>query len=167
MVAKCGHLSRLKFAKALPHAFTEHGAIMAASVLHSRRAVEVAAFVVRAFVKVRRVLSDDRELAHKSASRLESFDISENGCLSVHLPTRGIRRNCSVFMSSRSRDSERLSETAKQACRRPRRARASGRCCVTSYRVVGTLAFSSSNQFWMRLMWVTTGRGGGVVMRIP
>jgi hypothetical protein len=42
------HLSRLKFAKALPHAFTEHGAIMAASVRHSRRAVEVAVFVVRA-----------------------------------------------------------------------------------------------------------------------
>ena len=48
MVANCDHLSRLKFAKALPHAFTEHGAIMAASVLHSRRAVEVAVFVVRA-----------------------------------------------------------------------------------------------------------------------
>ena len=49
MVASCDHLPRLKFAKALPHAFTEHGAIMAASVLHSRRGVEVAAFVVRAF----------------------------------------------------------------------------------------------------------------------
>ena len=67
MVAHGDHLSRLKFAKALPHAFTEHGAIMAASVLNSRRAVEVAAFVVRAFVKVRRVLSDDRELARRLA----------------------------------------------------------------------------------------------------
>jgi len=87
VVASCDHLPRLKFAKALPHAFTEHGAIMAASVLHSRRAVEVAAFVVRAFVKVRRVLSDDRELAHTSASHLESCDVSENRCFSVHLPT--------------------------------------------------------------------------------
>ena len=67
LVANCDHLSRLKFAKALPHAFTEHGAIMAASVLNSRRAVEVAVFVVRAFVKTRRVLSDDRELAQRLA----------------------------------------------------------------------------------------------------
>jgi len=91
VVAHCDHLSRLKFAKALPRAFTEHGTIMAASVLHSRRAVEVAAFVVRAFVKVRRVLSDDRELAHKSASRLESFDVSKDRCLPGQLP---FRRKC-------------------------------------------------------------------------
>lgn len=65
LVANCDHLSRLKFAKALPYAFTEHGAIMAASVLSSRRAVEVAVFVVRAFVKIRRVLSEDRELAQR------------------------------------------------------------------------------------------------------
>ncbi len=67
LVANCDHLSRLKFAKALPYAFTEHGAIMAASVLNSRRAVEVAVFVVRAFVKIRRVLSEDRELAQRLA----------------------------------------------------------------------------------------------------
>jgi len=67
LVANCDHLSRLKFAKALPHAFTEHGAIMAASVLNSRRAVDVAVFVVRAFVKIRRVLSEDRELAQHLA----------------------------------------------------------------------------------------------------
>jgi hypothetical protein len=65
LVAKCDHLSRLKFAKALPHAFTEHGAIMAASVLNTERAVEVAVFVVRAFVKIRRVLSEHRELAQR------------------------------------------------------------------------------------------------------
>ena len=67
LVANCDHLSRLKFAKALPYAFTEHGAIMAASVLNSRHAVEVAVFVVRAFVKIRRVLSEDRELAQRLA----------------------------------------------------------------------------------------------------
>ena len=63
LVASCGHLSQLKFAKTLPYAFTEHGAIMAASVLNSRRAVEVSVFVVRAFVKIRRVLSEHRDLA--------------------------------------------------------------------------------------------------------
>lgn len=70
LVAHCGHLSRLKFAKTLPHVFTEHGAIMAASVLNSRQAVQVSVFVVRAFVKIRRVLSEHRELAQR-LSQLE------------------------------------------------------------------------------------------------
>jgi hypothetical protein len=70
LVANCGHLSRLKFAKTLPHVFTEHGAIMAASVLNSRRAVEVSVFVVRAFVKIRRFLSERGELA-RGLSQLE------------------------------------------------------------------------------------------------
>lgn len=35
VVAKCGHLSRLKYSPTLPFAFTEHGALMAASVLNS------------------------------------------------------------------------------------------------------------------------------------
>ena len=65
LVANCDHLSRLKFAKAMPYAFTEHGAIMAASVLNSKRAVEVSLFVVRAFVKLRRVLSEHHILARR------------------------------------------------------------------------------------------------------
>ncbi len=65
LVANCDHLSRLKFAKTLPYAFTEHGAIMAAAVLNSRRAVEVSLFVVRAFVKIRRVLSEHAALAQR------------------------------------------------------------------------------------------------------
>jgi hypothetical protein len=36
-----------------PHAFTEHGALMAANVLHSKRAVEMSVFVIRAFVRIR------------------------------------------------------------------------------------------------------------------
>lgn len=54
VVANCDHLSRLKFSPALPAAFTEHGAIMAAAVLNSARAVEMSIFVVRAFVTVQR-----------------------------------------------------------------------------------------------------------------
>ena len=51
VVAICDHLAGLKFSKTLPYAFTEHGAIMAANVLNSARAVEMSVFVVRAFVK--------------------------------------------------------------------------------------------------------------------
>ena len=51
----------------LPYAFTEHGAIMAANVLNSRRAVTMSVFVVRAFVKMRETLAGHRELAEKLA----------------------------------------------------------------------------------------------------
>ena len=52
----------------LPVAFTEHGAIMAASVLNSDRAVEMSVYVVRAFVQLRAVLLDHKALADKLAS---------------------------------------------------------------------------------------------------
>ena len=47
----------------LPTAFTEHGALMAASVLNSPRAVEMSILVVRAFVRFRRILATNRQLA--------------------------------------------------------------------------------------------------------
>lgn len=51
--------------KYAPTAFTEHGAIMAATVLNSPRAVEMSVYVVRAFVKLREVLASNTELARK------------------------------------------------------------------------------------------------------
>ena len=54
--------------KHLPFAFTEHGAIMAANILNSPQAVQMSVFVVRAFVKMRSLLTDTRELAKKLAS---------------------------------------------------------------------------------------------------
>jgi hypothetical protein len=56
VVANCDHLTKLKFSPATPCAFTEHGALMVASVLNSKRAIEVSIYIVRAFVKVREVL---------------------------------------------------------------------------------------------------------------
>jgi len=50
-----------------PLAFTEHGAIMAATVLNSPRAVQVSVYVVRAFVQLRRMLDQNKELAAKLA----------------------------------------------------------------------------------------------------
>jgi hypothetical protein len=48
-----------------PYAFTEHGAIMAATILNSPRAVDVSVFVVRAFVKLRELARAHKELAVK------------------------------------------------------------------------------------------------------
>ena len=53
--------------KYLPYAFTEHGAIMAAMVLNSARAVEMSVYVVRAFVQSREMLSSNHELARRFA----------------------------------------------------------------------------------------------------
>ena len=67
VVAQCDHLSKLKFSKSLPYAFNEHGAVMAASVLNSKRAVGFSVFVVRAFVGLRQVLSENKEIGRKIA----------------------------------------------------------------------------------------------------
>lgn len=65
VVANCDHLQKLKFSKALPYAFTEHGAIQAANVLNSPQAVEVGVYVVRAFVRLRELLASNKELAQR------------------------------------------------------------------------------------------------------
>jgi hypothetical protein len=65
VVAKCDHLAKLKFSPVLPNAFTEHGAIMAAKVPNSQRAVEVSVYVVRAFVPLCILVSTHRELSSK------------------------------------------------------------------------------------------------------
>lgn len=50
-----------------PYVFTEHGALMAASVLNSPRAVEMSVYIVRAFVKLRSLYYQHKELAGKVA----------------------------------------------------------------------------------------------------
>ena len=49
----------------LPWVFTEHGAIMLASVLNSERAVEMSVFVVRSFIRMREMLVGNRQLSAK------------------------------------------------------------------------------------------------------
>ena len=56
VITGCDHLAHLKFAKALPWAFTEHGAIMASMVLNSPRAMQMSVYVVRAFMRMREQL---------------------------------------------------------------------------------------------------------------
>jgi len=65
VIAKCDHLEKLKFSKTLPYAFTEHGTIMAASVLNTSQAAEVSIFIVRAFVKMRQAISGYKDLTRK------------------------------------------------------------------------------------------------------
>jgi len=74
VVTNCDHLRKLKFSRTLPNAFTEHGAIMAANVLNSERAVEAGVQVVRAFVKLRNLLASNANLARKLNELEKRYD---------------------------------------------------------------------------------------------
>ena len=67
LVANCDHLKNIKYSKTLPWAFTEHGAIMVASVLNTPLAIEMSVFIVRAFIQMRDMLRHHKKLAEKLA----------------------------------------------------------------------------------------------------
>jgi hypothetical protein len=77
VVANCDHLGKLKFSKALPYAFTEHGAIQAANVLASSQAVEMGIYVVRAFVHLRQAAGIHADLAKRLAELEEKTERAE------------------------------------------------------------------------------------------
>jgi hypothetical protein len=78
VVAICDHLKKLRFSPVLPYAFTEHGAIMAATVLNSPRAIQMSIYVVEAFVRLRELLALNRELAQTFAE-LERRVVTHDG----------------------------------------------------------------------------------------
>ena len=82
VVTNCDHLQRLKFSPQLPYAFTEHGAIMAASVLNSPDAVTMSIFVVRAFVQMRERLLVNAEIL-KRLAEIDKTLLEHNEALSV------------------------------------------------------------------------------------
>ena len=63
-----------------PYAFTEHGALMAANVLNSRRAVEMSVYVIRAFVRIRRELTVNETVARRLAE-IERVLLKHDGAL--------------------------------------------------------------------------------------
>ncbi|MGA2139753.1 MAG: ORF6N domain-containing protein [Verrucomicrobiia bacterium] len=71
----------------LPYVFTEHGALMAANVLNSPRAVQMSVFVVRAFLRMRMMLSGSRELTRKLAALekelKERLDVHEAAIVTI------------------------------------------------------------------------------------
>ncbi len=73
VVTNCDHLQNLKYSPVNPCVFTEHGAIMAASVLNSSKAIEVSVFVVRAFVRLREMIAGHKELARRIAKLEKKF----------------------------------------------------------------------------------------------
>jgi ORF6N domain len=74
VVANCDHLANLKFSPVLPFVFTEHGAIMLASVLNSVTAVKASIAVVDAFVHLRELLSTHKDLARELKELEKKYD---------------------------------------------------------------------------------------------
>ncbi len=68
--SKKGRAGRRK----LPYAFTEHGALMAANVLSSQRAISASVQVVRAFIQLRRMLASNADLARKLEALEKKYD---------------------------------------------------------------------------------------------
>jgi phage regulator Rha-like protein len=60
--------------KYLPYAFTEQGVAMLSSVLNSERAIEVNVEIMRAFVRLRKILSSHADLARKLAALENKYD---------------------------------------------------------------------------------------------
>ena len=75
VITNCDHLQLLKFSPSLPHAFTEHGAIMLASVLNTPIAVQASVHIVRAFVRLREVLATHKDLARKLEELERKYDV--------------------------------------------------------------------------------------------
>ncbi len=61
--------------RAPPYAFTEQGVAMLSSVLHSARAVQVNVEIMRAFVRLRRILADNAGLAHRLDELEKKYDV--------------------------------------------------------------------------------------------
>lgn len=51
----------------LPWAFTEHGALMAATILRSPRAIQMSLYLVRAFIKLRLVILENKDMTRRMA----------------------------------------------------------------------------------------------------
>jgi len=69
-----GTLKRGEHSKYLPYAFTEQGVAMLSSVLHSKRAIQVNIAIMRAFVKLREMLTANKDLARKLNAMEKKYD---------------------------------------------------------------------------------------------
>ncbi len=74
VVTVCDHLRKLKFSPSLPNAFTEHGAIMVATILNSPIAVKTSIQVVRAFVRLREMIASHKGLAKRLDDLEKKYD---------------------------------------------------------------------------------------------
>ena len=74
LVANCDQFNGFKHLAQPPRAFTEHGAIMAANVLNSQKAIEMSVFIVRAFIQIRELALTHKDLVQKLNGLERKYD---------------------------------------------------------------------------------------------
>ncbi len=65
VAAKCGHLNNIRLSAQLPYAFTEHGVVMAATILNTPKATEMSIHIVKTFVKMKEAMLVNKKVAQK------------------------------------------------------------------------------------------------------
>jgi hypothetical protein len=73
LVTNCDRFKMLKHSTSLPYAFSEQGVAMLSSILRSERAIQVNIQIMRTFVRLRQILTNNKELTHK-------LHVLENKC---------------------------------------------------------------------------------------
>ena len=74
VITICDDLKPLKYARTMPYAFTEYGVAMLSSVLNSKQAIQVNIQIIKAFVKLRKMLSSHTELRRKLEEMEKKYD---------------------------------------------------------------------------------------------
>jgi ORF6N domain len=74
VVTNCDHLAQLKFSPTNPLAFTEHGTIMVAMLINTPAAIKASVVVVKAFVKLRQILLQNKDLVKRLNSLESKYD---------------------------------------------------------------------------------------------
>jgi phage regulator Rha-like protein len=74
VITICDDLGPLRFARTMPFAFTEHGVAMLSSVLNSDRAIQVNVEIIKAFVKLRKILATHKDLKRKIEEMESKYD---------------------------------------------------------------------------------------------
>jgi hypothetical protein len=74
LVTNCDRFKSLKHSSNFPYAFTEQGVAMLSGVLNSERAIQVHIAIMRAFVRLRRLLSTNADLSRKLEALEQKYD---------------------------------------------------------------------------------------------
>ena len=90
VVAKCDHLQRLKFSPTLPYVFTEHGALMLASVQNSPIAIQVSIQIVRVFIRLRETLASDKGLRRRPEALEKKYDAHDSHIKEIFAAIRAL-----------------------------------------------------------------------------
>lgn len=83
LVANCDRFNNLKHSTTLPSAFTEQGIAMLSSVLNSERAILMNIAIMRAFVKLRRMISKNKALEHKLSELEQKIERHDTDIIAI------------------------------------------------------------------------------------